>query len=109
MIREENVFLYILKAREGNYQDIDLNTSILQLLEISAEIQSCSYTRPEESSSANEKAAQQQEEYKRRRHLEEVRVGGLVGEGQLLATPSAAALTFQDRSFSLNISTCRVC
>jgi len=27
----------------------------------------------------------------RSRHLEEVGVGGLVGEGQLLATPSAAA------------------
>ena len=63
-------------------------------MEISAEIQSCSYTRPEESASANEKAAQQQQEYKRGRgHLEEagVGVGGLVGEGQLLPTPSAAA------------------
>ena len=68
----------------------DLNTSILQLLEVSAEIQPCSCTTPEESASANEKAAQQQQEYKRR-HLEEVGVGGLVGEGQLLATPSAAA------------------
>ena len=46
---------------------------------------------------------------KRRMHLEEVKVGGLVGEGQLLATPSVADLTFQDRSFSLNIWTWRVC
>ena len=68
-----------------------MNTSILQLLEISAEIQPCSCTTLEESASANEKAAQQQQEYKRRRHLKEIGVGGLVSEVQLLATPSAAA------------------
>ena len=68
----------------------DLNTSILQLLEVSAEIQPCSCTTPEESASANEKAAQEREEYKRTRHLEEVGVGGLVGEGQPLPAPPDA-------------------
>ena len=62
-------------------------------MEISAEIQSCSYTTPEESASANEKELNSMMKNTRGRHLEEagVGVGGLVGEGQLLPTPSAAA------------------
>ena len=60
-------------------------------MEISAEIQSCSYTTPEESASANEKELNSMMKNTRGRHLEEAGVGGLVGEGQLLPTPSAAA------------------
>ena len=60
-------------------------------MEISAEIQSCSYTTPEESASANEKELNSNMKNTRRRHLEEAGVGGLVDEGHLLATPSAAA------------------
>ena len=41
--RRERVRLYCKRQIESiQYQDIDLNTSILQLLEIIAEIQSCS-------------------------------------------------------------------